>query len=167
MSEEMRVLYVGLTRPVDQIVLFATVSDYERKMKQWLRGVDHLSLLSASGFIDWIMPALIGTEGVTINVQDPETLAIGALRTETIEVAQVENWKAILTSPQLTTKKNALYAAIDARLSFKNQTETGLSKPLKVSVSEKKNETVSDDIGFKAPSLYDAPQFRSEERRVG
>ncbi|HSN67172.1 MAG TPA: 3'-5' exonuclease, partial [Fusibacter sp.] len=83
LSEEMRVLYVGLTRPVDQIVLFATVADHDRKMKQWLRGVDHLSLLSASGFIDWIMPALLGTEGVTINVQDPETLAIGALRTET------------------------------------------------------------------------------------
>jgi ATP-dependent helicase/nuclease subunit A len=159
LSEEMRVLYVGLTRPVDQIVLFATVADYERKMKQWLRGVDHLSLLSASGFIDWIMPALLGVEGVTINVQDPETLAIGALRTETIEVAQVKNWKAILESPHVTTEKNALYAAVDARLSFKNQTETGLFKPLKVSVSEKKNETVSDDIGFKAPSLYEAPQF--------
>ncbi|HSN66427.1 MAG TPA: PD-(D/E)XK nuclease family protein, partial [Fusibacter sp.] len=88
-----------------------------------------------------------------------ETLAIGALRTETIEVAQVKNWKAILESPHMATEKNALYTAIDVRLSFKNQTETGIFKPLKVSVSEKKTETVSDDIGFKAPSLYDAPQF--------
>ena len=163
LSEEMRVLYVSLTRPVDQIVLFATVSDYDRKMKQWLRGVDHLSLLSANGFIDWIMPALLGTEGVTINVQDPETLAIGALRTETIEVAQIKNWKAILESPHANTEKSALYALVDARLSFKTLSKEGIFKPIKVSVSEKKNEALVEDFGFKPPVLYEAPQFMKRD----
>ena len=159
LSEEMRVLYVGLTRPVDQIILFATVTDYERKLKQWVRGVDLLSLLSANGFIDWIMPALHDAAGVTINVQDPETLATRALRTETMEVLQVKKWKTIFEETQDDLEKNELYRAIDARLSFKPFSESTVFKPLKISVSEKKNEDLSDGMGYKTPSLYEAPQF--------
>ncbi len=163
LSEEMRVLYVGLTRPVDQIVLFATVSDYERKANQWARGIDPLSLLSANGYIDWIMPALLGTDGVVIKVQDPESLAISALHTETIEVTQIKKWKAIYDDAHDFIEKSEIYAAIDARLSFNNRSEVGVFKPLKISVSEKKNETMSDNIGFKTPALYETPQFMKRE----
>ncbi len=159
LSEEMRVLYVGLTRPVDQIVLFATVSDYNRKLKQWVRGVDPLSLLSANGFIDWIMPALFDVKGVTIKVQDPETLAIGALRTESIEVTQINNWKRLFEKADGIDAKNPIFAAIDARLSFERDTKELLIKPLKISVSEKKYEEMADDMGFKTPELYETPQF--------
>ena len=105
------------------------------------------------------MPALLDAEGVTIKVQDPETLAIGALRTETIEVTQIKNWKRLFEKAGSSEAENPLYTAIDARLSFKSDSKEVLIKPLKISVSEKKYEEMADDMGFKTPELYETPQF--------
>jgi len=161
LSEEMRVLYVGLTRPVDQLVLFATVSDYSKKTKQWTRGVDLLSLSSAGGFIDWIMPALVEAKGITVHIHDQETLAKVALKGETIETLQVNKWANINQfEPQMEeTIKNE----ISDRLSFNWVADKNAYKPLKISVSDKKKELLMNEQIYNTPVLYDAPSFLKEE----
>lgn len=52
LAEEMRVLYVALTRSMDQLVLFASRSE------EWGVFLDDLALYGAQSFSDWLLPAL-------------------------------------------------------------------------------------------------------------
>jgi ATP-dependent helicase/nuclease subunit A len=66
LSEEMRILYVALTRAREKLIITGTVSNIEQAAEKWtdiarvrenrLSGYD---MLKASSFLDWICPALI------------------------------------------------------------------------------------------------------------
>ncbi|MBW4080146.1 helicase-exonuclease AddAB subunit AddA [Paenibacillus sp. S150] len=66
LAEEVRVLYVGLTRPRDKMILVGTVRDLPRTLAGWssMQGREELLLaghLLARGrsYLDWVGPALI------------------------------------------------------------------------------------------------------------
>jgi ATP-dependent helicase/nuclease subunit A len=66
LAEEMRVLYVALTRAKEQLFLIASVKDLGKKQDTWQNVVSHEEWLlreydrvSASSYLDWIGPALI------------------------------------------------------------------------------------------------------------
>jgi ATP-dependent helicase/nuclease subunit A len=66
LAEEMRVLYVGLTRPRDKMILVGTVRDLPRAVSGWSRMQDREELLLADhllargrSYLDWVGPALI------------------------------------------------------------------------------------------------------------
>ncbi|ASA23613.1 UvrD-helicase domain-containing protein [Paenibacillus donghaensis] len=73
LAEEMRVLYVGLTRPRDKMILVGTVRDLPRKIAGWcamqnrdeLLLEDHL-LARGRSYLDWVGPALIRHPGAAI-----------------------------------------------------------------------------------------------------
>ncbi|WP_420799840.1 helicase-exonuclease AddAB subunit AddA [Paenibacillus paridis] len=62
LAEEMRILYVALTRPKEKMFLVATVADAEAKLKRWLASVDANGMMpdfrvaAARSFIDWLGP---------------------------------------------------------------------------------------------------------------
>ncbi|WP_424766709.1 helicase-exonuclease AddAB subunit AddA [Paenibacillus sp. sgz302251] len=62
LAEEMRILYVALTRPKEKMFLIGTVSDAEAKLKRWISAVEENGMLpdfrvaSARSFIDWLGP---------------------------------------------------------------------------------------------------------------
>jgi ATP-dependent helicase/nuclease subunit A len=62
LAEEMRILYVALTRPKEKMFLVGTVADAEAKLKRWLASFDangtmpDFSVASARSFIDWLGP---------------------------------------------------------------------------------------------------------------
>ena len=66
LAEEMRVLYVALTRPRDKMILVGTVRDLPRKIASWSSVqnrdehllADHL-LARGRSYLDWVGPALI------------------------------------------------------------------------------------------------------------
>lgn len=66
LAEEMRVLYVALTRAKEKLYLISTVKSFEKKLHQWSRVRNHPEWLineydraKAGSFIDWIGPALV------------------------------------------------------------------------------------------------------------
>ncbi|WP_058301918.1 UvrD-helicase domain-containing protein [Gorillibacterium timonense] len=66
LAEEMRVLYVALTRAREKLILVGTVKDAAKETGQWLRAgsgdgetLPDYELASASCYLDWIGPALI------------------------------------------------------------------------------------------------------------
>lgn len=73
LAEEMRVLYVGLTRPRDKMILVGTVRDLPRTLAGWssvqsreeLLLADHL-LARGRSYLDWVGPALIRHPGAAI-----------------------------------------------------------------------------------------------------
>lgn len=155
LSEEMRVLYVGLTRPVDQLVLFATVSDGDAREKAWSRGISHLSLTSASGFIDWIMPAVNGACDVLVNRIDADRIMNNSLKTERIENAKLRAW--IATTEIAGENIHPIDHDIEKRLSFELPSENHAYKPIKISVTDK---IKSDVLSL---SLHEKPKFLQEE----
>ena len=65
-AEEMRVLYVALTRAKEKLYLIGTVKDADKSINQWKSAVRHPDWLlpdferaKALSFMDWIGPALI------------------------------------------------------------------------------------------------------------
>lgn len=170
LSEEMRVLYVGLTRPVDQLVLFATVNDYAAKYRQWSRGIDGISLLHASGYIDWIMPAILGSEQATIRVMDVDQIANQLSEVERVASGNLSHFKGMIqnTESELDAVKaqndlNTLYQEIDRRMQFKPTVDLAIQKPLKVTVTQLKTQGESDQ---QIPALIEMPQFMKADASI-
>lgn len=73
LAEEMRVLYVGLTRPRDKMILVGTLRDVPRAVSAWssmqnreeLLLADHL-LARGRSYLDWVGPALIRHPGAAV-----------------------------------------------------------------------------------------------------
>lgn len=66
LAEEMRVLYVALTRAKEKLYLLGSLKDADKKIDQWNEVTTHREWLlkeydraSASSYLDWIGPALI------------------------------------------------------------------------------------------------------------
>lgn len=66
LSEEMRVLYVALTRAKEKLVMVGHLNSYEDAVKQWQQVEEHGDMVlpnqlrkSAKSYLDWIGPALI------------------------------------------------------------------------------------------------------------
>lgn len=66
LAEEMRVLYVALTRAKEKLFLVSSVKSAEKKLNQWLQAAGHKDWLlnefdraSANSYLDWIGPSLV------------------------------------------------------------------------------------------------------------
>lgn len=65
LAEEMRILYVALTRAREKLILVGSVKDIPKNAEQWSENVAHddwslpdAGLVSAVSFLDWICPAV-------------------------------------------------------------------------------------------------------------
>ncbi len=65
-SEEMRVLYVAMTRAKEKLILTGCVKDMEKSLSQWLvtastkeRALPVSKMAQAKNSLDWVMPALL------------------------------------------------------------------------------------------------------------
>lgn len=69
LGEELRVLYVALTRAKEKLIMTGYVKKFEDQMKKWSRKINggskpmgYYELASANQYLDWIVPALFGKE---------------------------------------------------------------------------------------------------------
>lgn len=84
LGEELRVLYVAMTRAGEKLILTGAVSKMEKRLERWERSgswkgekLSFTALTGASGFLDWIMPAVMrGSEGKELNegIPHPENI---------------------------------------------------------------------------------------------
>lgn len=68
-SEEMRILYVALTRAKEKLILTGTVANMEKALNKWSESIDcpgnkvpEHQILKGNCFLDWICPALLKHE---------------------------------------------------------------------------------------------------------
>ncbi|MBM7562256.1 helicase-exonuclease AddAB subunit AddA [Fusibacter tunisiensis] len=155
LSEEMRVLYVGLTRPVDRLILFGTVKDYGAKASMWNREIDAYMLSSAGTFLDWVMPTVYQLEAIELNVLYEPDL-ISQVTTEEVETeSRQEKLAEIIESdyaanPDVIQRLNLTLDGIDSQF-----------KPLKVSVTDLKR-----NQAFQPPDLIDMPEFLKADKPI-
>ncbi|MFC4778534.1 helicase-exonuclease AddAB subunit AddA [Paenibacillus sp. GCM10023252] len=82
LAEEMRILYVALTRPKEKLYLVGTLSDAEKKRQSWQTAIDaqgqlpDYRLASARTFLDWLGPlASQLLESTLVNVYSTDAVA--------------------------------------------------------------------------------------------
>ncbi|QIB26361.1 helicase-exonuclease AddAB subunit AddA [Caloranaerobacter azorensis] len=58
LSEEMRILYVALTRAIDKLILLGSVKNINNRSLKWCDGASLYNLTKSNCYLDWIMSAL-------------------------------------------------------------------------------------------------------------
>lgn len=136
LSEEMRVLYVGLTRAVDRMYVFATVSDALKKKEEWEKPLSHHTLYHAGSFADWLLPVWLKKDHVICHFESTQDRL---LQERNLENQLLERYK-ILSDDAYDLDEQALKSQelIHQRLSFKPYKAHELFQPVKTSVSRLK-----------------------------
>ncbi len=62
LAEEMRILYVALTRAKEKIIITSLVSNLDNKMSSYSSGITKYKISTASSFSDWICPVVLSTK---------------------------------------------------------------------------------------------------------
>ncbi|WLD94838.1 helicase-exonuclease AddAB subunit AddA [Alkalihalobacillus sp. AL-G] len=100
-AEEMRILYVALTRAKEKLYLIGAVKDLEKQLQQWEYMVSRAGWLlpdyeraSAKSYLDWIGPSVIRHPMMT---QLREAVGAGEVLDPELNAA-TDNWKVSLLS---------------------------------------------------------------------
>ena len=66
-AEEMRLLYVAMTRAKEKLIFTSIVKDYEKKLEEWTNTpkseeltLSPKAILNAKSYLNWIMPTIVG-----------------------------------------------------------------------------------------------------------
>src|SRR5690606_6119229 len=76
LAEEMRILYVALTRPKEKIYLVGTLSSVEKKLPKWQSAlndegkVQPATIAAASSYLDWLGPLVAGELAASLAAAD-------------------------------------------------------------------------------------------------
>ncbi|MCR8845806.1 helicase-exonuclease AddAB subunit AddA [Paenibacillus sp. SC116] len=111
LAEELRVLYVALTRPKEKMILIGTVNDATKVISQWGEALDVESLLlpdyliaRARSYIDWIGPALIRHQAAS----EWRTLAGLPNRNGSCMIDEPSDWKLTLIPASILALTSSL-----------------------------------------------------------
>ena len=136
-EEEMRILYVAMTRARERLYVTAKVKDFEKrreKAKNIAEFGKAFGIIKATSYLDWILAAIEDAGG--------ETALSSFLSLETVTAAtRQEDQRAIPSLPPQATKPSsyktdpALVAALKERFSFVYPYEHVSDLPAKLSVS--------------------------------
>jgi ATP-dependent helicase/nuclease subunit A len=163
-AEEMRVLYVALTRAKEKLYLVSSVKGLEKKLEKWKKSSTLPSTLlkdydraQARSYLDWIGPALFRHDNIhTVLSQDsaeqplkelfdhPSKWALHLIHKhqlweEPMEMAeQVLDWKKSLQEGVDIPQKSVYFDEIQKRLSWEYSYQKATERRSKQSVSELK-----------------------------
>lgn len=188
MSEEMRVLYVAMTRAVDRLIMIGTVDKFENKIKKWQKGPSLYNIYNQDSFLDWICTSLfkdIDSESILRNVNDENSIyeinynvddcsydtKWNINKITLSQISKNEHEEAIKKSErlnELSEFKNHEHSnckkEIDRRLRYKYGYINSINVPTKLSVTDLKvlKQEKLERVKYKIPTLRDIPQFKEE-----
>lgn len=160
LGEELRVLYVALTRAKEKLILCGCLKDVEKKFGEYRQNVDtehpvsFLARSSAHCYFDWVLPALYSyPEKYEIRMFGETDARAGHLK---------EAVRTLLTKEQVKravqTADKELLEKIEERLSFAYPFEAEKDIKNKVSVSEIKHQRMQFE-----PEEMETVQWYAEE----
>jgi ATP-dependent helicase/nuclease subunit A len=199
LAEEMRVLYVALTRAKEKLYLIGSVKDAEKTISKWQDEASHPDWLldeylraSASGYIDWIGPAVIRHQDCD-SIRDGEGSLHPALveditchpsrwKIETIRAEEIasygdekteehESLMDLVAAGKTVNKETELAETVNRQLSWNYHFKEAANHRSKQSVTELKRNHETRDEGsgtqivrrFTKPIL-NRPRFMQEKK---
>ncbi|WP_026476628.1 helicase-exonuclease AddAB subunit AddA [Alkaliphilus transvaalensis] len=178
LSEEMRVLYVALTRPKDKLILIGSMKNLEKQCKKWTKGLGNYSLFNAKCYLDWVGSVLIrhplgeklrelaGDFDPQYFFEDESKWTISfadrgsILAEKVVALNQQAEYKEKLSNPGLQSNSN-LVDPIQERLNWQYPYEKSLKIPSKLSVTDIKESHFKrvESLAHKIPPLVKMPKF--------
>ncbi|MCA1064455.1 helicase-exonuclease AddAB subunit AddA [Rossellomorea aquimaris] len=164
-AEEMRVLYVALTRAKEKLFLLGTIKDVEKSMDTWKRHLTHqewilpdYERLKAKSYFDWVGPAVMRhsdavelneskTDAVPVRIlEDPSEWKIeivegvSLVENEVTTVSSLEKRIELLQSIKPVDTDDIYKEEVHARLSWEYQHKDAQYRGSKQSVTEVKRQ---------------------------
>ncbi|MCC5912182.1 MAG: helicase-exonuclease AddAB subunit AddA [Clostridiaceae bacterium] len=179
LSEEMRILYVALTRPVDKLIMVGTVKKLENKVKKWSKNLNPYMLTSAKSYLDWIGMVLTKhPDGEVLRnwaeVELDDNKLINDHSKWSVHI--LNRYDIVLEEHEKITEKQQqkeelmnfdrenftqYQEVIQERLNWQYPYKSATVIPSKLSVSEIKKSTINnvDSMVHKIPTLVRKPKF--------
>ncbi len=161
LGEELRILYVALTRAKEKLFLIGTVKDAKKEEQKWIQAAslseEHLmftTLSKATNYFAFVGPAIVGDDSIKTSI-----LSIAQLESiETEEQKQIENKEEELTKEQYRESRNEeLNKELLRRISFRYPYQAQAKLPIKTTVSELKKlgNDIEDDMSAVLQEIYE------------
>ena len=131
LAEEMRILYVALTRAMDELVLTASMKDLEKELERFALGLRG-NAGDAGCFLDWILPNL-QEAGIELIRHDRRSMS-GAIRQTEEEMESFRNRLERGFSGE--GEREDLFRLISGRFSFRYPYDEDVFSKSKFTVSE-------------------------------
>ena len=144
LAEEMRILYVGMTRARERLILLGCAKEARERIEQAQQQNIVLPAVAgaAGSFLDWLLP---------LSAQQPEILPL-CYHTREEAMACGEQAHALAQQGE----EAGFYALLQQRFAWRYPYEAAIQVPSKVSVS------ALERLGEQQIQLCDAPQFQQE-----
>ncbi len=190
LAEEMRILYVALTRAVDRLVIVGSTGRFESDSKRWCRGPSVFNLSSGKSYLDWIMSVLSRhPDGAEIRAYSAAPIFGDAKDGDCSWTVQFARKDTLLTaglsdpliSPELESRESSegmtvsdakasipeWTEEIDRRLNWEYPLADYVNMPFKVSVSDLKRAAATsiETSSVHIPALVPKPKFLTEKTR--
>ncbi|MBY7143072.1 helicase-exonuclease AddAB subunit AddA [Virgibacillus sp. NKC19-3] len=184
LAEEMRVLYVALTRAKEKLIMIGNVASFEKKQQKWQKMNNHANWVLPAHFrkesktyLDWVGPALIRhqansalrTEDISDVVLDDIQMDPSDWDVSIIHGSSLANLEETASETELQLKENivnwqpvevyngSLDKKVDERLSFHYPFEEAARSRAKQTVTEiKRQREIKDE--YSGDQLVQGPQ---------
>lgn len=136
-SEEMRILYVAVTRARERLYMLGTVKGLEKKLEKLRKTaaspMESEELLSMNSMLDWVLSAAIADGGKTMALVP--------------RPAQIEVASESAASAAGSAESAGLRAELERRLTFRYPYAEAETKPSKITATELKGSAEPDEDG--------------------
>ena len=173
LSEEMRVLYVALSRARDYLYLVGTVNKLENAIeKKWSNRLSEYSISTGRTYLDWIMPVVLREKNCIGEEENCFTLEyknlsqiINKLKTQQLE----GKWDLIRYWEGLEKKGSSpIYKTIEEKLSWSYDYEKESDMPTKATVTELKKAQEDKRINtIRVNDTFNLPKFQRQKGMTG
>lgn len=185
LSEEMRILYVALTRAVDKLILIGSVKNIEKESQKWCSKNSVYSFINGKSYLDWILSILskhsdgsilreLNQAGTTDNINmDNEDSKWNIqiinrdnmlLEEEKLEYEREHKDRLVNFQHEKPSKYNEI---ISDRFNWEYRNKDAVKIPSKLSVTDIKKATTKniDSLSYNIPKITTMPKFIEEDKK--
>lgn len=178
LSEEMRVLYVALTRAKDKLILVGSIRDIEKRANKWAQKPSVYNLLTSTSYMDWLCISLwehrdgeVLRELLNVDLIDSLEPDKSRWNINIIDKTDVfknkileEEYKSEFREKLLNFKREQpleFAKEIERRFSWNYPFEDSIKIPSKLAVSDikKANSKEIENANYNIPVLVKTPRF--------
>lgn len=166
-SEEMRVLYVALTRAKEKLYLIASTKDRDKLTEKWQKHLDHeewllndFDRIKSNSYLDWIGPALI-------RHRDSDEVRLNPFIANSKKQKEIANhpseWQIhwIPSHDMAQTEE-----AVDTLNNYLAYVKEGNLVPIESEYKKKINNQLSWEYSYKLATIHRSKQSVSEIKRL-
>ena len=165
-SEEMRILYVALTRARERLIVTGLCKNVEKQFEKYNREFNYFKIEDSNCFMDWIGYTICNKTNLWKTILVPYSEAITLDEDNEINNTKTNNTNIISLDDE------DLYSSINSQMKWIYKYNDSIRLPNKISISELKRRSMENQENEDAVSLYKqelivTPKFIEDNNNQG